>query len=68
MKQSLGLIEITGFAASLVALDVLDKAADVRLLQVEMNDLLGALIKITGTAAAVASAAATLRKKWRTGQ
>ncbi len=58
MTGALGLIEIGGFAPALVALDVLDKSADVKLLQVEMNDLLGAQIKITGTAAAVASAAA----------
>ena len=54
--NALGLIEITGLAPALVALDVLDKAADVRLLQAELNDQLGALIKITGEPAAVRAA------------
>ena len=56
MTDALGLIEITGLAPALVALDVLDKAADVRLLQVELNDQLGALIKVTGDSAAVRAA------------
>ncbi len=56
MNGALGLIEIGAFAPSLVALDALDKSADVRLLQVELNDQLGALIKITGEPAAVKAA------------
>ncbi|MBA2707451.1 MAG: BMC domain-containing protein [Gemmatimonadaceae bacterium] len=58
LRAALGLIEIAGFAAGLVALDVLDKAADVRLVQAELNDQLGVLIKITGTSANVAAAVA----------
>jgi microcompartment protein CcmL/EutN len=54
----LGLIEVGGFAPALVALDVLDKASDVRLIQAELNDQLGVLIKITGESAAVAAAVA----------
>ena len=54
--EALGLIEIAGFAPALVALDVLDKAADVRLIQAELNDQLGALIKIAGDTAAVRAA------------
>lgn len=56
MIDALGLIEVTGLAPALVALDVLDKAADVRLVQVELNDQLGALIKIAGSASAVRAA------------
>lgn len=56
MSDALGLIEVTGLAPALVALDVLDKAADVRLVQVELNDQLGALIKVTGSASAVRAA------------
>jgi carbon dioxide concentrating mechanism protein CcmO len=56
VNEALGLVEVTGLAPALVALDVLDKAADVRLVQVELNDLLGALIKVTGSAAAVRAA------------
>jgi microcompartment protein CcmL/EutN len=54
--DALGLIEISGLAPALVALDVLDKAADVRLLQAELNDQIGTLIKITGATAAVRAA------------
>jgi microcompartment protein CcmL/EutN len=54
--NALGLIEITGLAPALVALDVLDKAADVRLIQAELNDQLGALIKIAGESGAVRAA------------
>ncbi len=56
VAEALGLIEITGLAPALVALDVLDKSADVRLVQVELNDQLGALIKVTGKSAAVRAA------------
>ena len=56
MRESLGLIEVTGFSPTLVVVDVLDKAADVRVLQVELNDMYGACIKITGNAAAVKAA------------
>lgn len=34
----------------------MDKSADIRLLQCELNDLMGVCTKITGTAAAVATA------------
>jgi microcompartment protein CcmL/EutN len=56
VADALGLVEVAGLAPALVALDALDKAADVRLVQVELNDLLGALIKITGSASAVRAA------------
>ena len=57
MQHALGLVEVRGLSLSIVALDALTKAADVRLLEVEMNDLLGALLKFTGDAAAVRAAA-----------
>jgi microcompartment protein CcmL/EutN len=56
VPDALGLIEITGLAPALVALDVLDKAADVRLVQAELNDQLGALLKVAGAPAAVRAA------------
>ena len=56
MPDALGLIEITGLAPALVTLDVLDKAADVRLVQAELNDQLGALLKVAGEPAAVRAA------------
>jgi microcompartment protein CcmL/EutN len=48
LARALGLIEVKGWSPSMVVLDTLDKAADVMLLQVELNDLYGACIKITG--------------------
>src|SRR5207247_729104 len=40
--NALGLIEVKGWSPAMVVLDTLDKAADVTLLQVELNDLYGA--------------------------
>jgi microcompartment protein CcmL/EutN len=45
----------------MVALDAMTKAADVRLLQVELNDLYGACIKVTGATANVQAAVAAGR-------
>src|SRR5438874_12127443 len=54
--HALGLIEVKGWSPTMVVLDTLDKAADVTLLQVELNDLYGACIKITGETADVQAA------------
>lgn len=56
MKQALGLIEVRGWSPAMVVLDTLDKAADIRLLQIELNDLYGACIKIVGGTADVHAA------------
>src|SRR5436190_16865058 len=53
MMNALGLIEVGGFAPSLVVLDTLDKAADIELIQVELNDMLGMIIRVRGTAASL---------------
>lgn len=53
---TLGLIEIGSWTASIAAIDAAEKAADIRLLQVELNDMLGASAKITGEVAAVRAA------------
>ncbi len=50
------MLETTGLTPALVALDVMEKAADVRALQAEINDFLGICIKITGTTADVVAA------------
>jgi microcompartment protein CcmL/EutN len=42
------LIEIKGWSPTMVAVDVMVKAADVVVLQVELNDLYGACVKIAG--------------------
>ena len=39
--ETLGTLETTGFTPALVALDVMDKTADIRVLQAELNDFYG---------------------------
>ena len=56
MRDAIGLIEVPGFSPTLVILDVVDKAAEVRLLHVELNDMLGACIKVAGEPAAIKAA------------
>ena len=56
MQQALGLVEIKGWSPAMVALDAMTKAADVTLLQVELNDLYGACIKVTGPTSRVQAA------------
>lgn len=53
MADSLGMLETTGFTPAMVALDVMEKAAPIRVLQSEINDFLGICLKIVGSAAAV---------------
>jgi microcompartment protein CcmL/EutN len=55
--NSLGLIEVKGWSPTIVVLDTIGKAADVMLLQVELNDLYGACIKIVGETGDVQTAA-----------
>ncbi len=54
--SSLGLLEIHGLTPALVALDALDKAASVRLLQYELNDFYGVVLKFAGETTAVRAA------------
>src|SRR5206468_731559 len=56
--DALGLVEVRGFSPAMVALDVMTKTADVRILQAELNDLYGVCLKITGETAAVQAAIA----------
>jgi len=55
---SLGLLEIKGWSPAMMALDAMTKAAKVTLVQVELNDLYGACIKITGQTADVQASVA----------
>lgn len=48
MAEALGILETTGLSPALVALDAMEKAANVRVLQAEVNDFLGICIKIAG--------------------
>ena len=52
----LALLEIHGLAPAIVALDRLDKAARVRLVQMELNDFYGVFLKIAGDSASLRAA------------
>jgi microcompartment protein CcmL/EutN len=54
--EALGILEITGLTPAMVALDQLDKAAKVRLVQAESNDFLGLVLKVTGSVSDVQAA------------
>jgi microcompartment protein CcmL/EutN len=56
MSEALGLLETTGLAATLVAVDVMEKAAGVLVIQCELNDFSGVVTKVTGPVAAVTTA------------
>lgn len=54
--DALGILEVSGYTPSMVALDAMDKTADVRVFQTELNDWGGVIVKITGSVAAVSAA------------
>ncbi len=56
MNGAVGFLETTGLTPAMVALDVMAKSAPVRATQIEINDLLGVCVKITGTVDAVSVA------------
>jgi microcompartment protein CcmL/EutN len=56
VNDALGILEVTGFTPAMVALDTMDKATGVRVLQVESNDFYGVVLKVKGSQAAVATA------------
>jgi microcompartment protein CcmL/EutN len=53
LKLALGLLETMGFTPGMVALDVMEKTASIRVYQSELNDLLGVCLKIEGKTADV---------------
>lgn len=61
MKNALGILETTGFTPAMAALDEMEKAAGIELLQAELNDFLGVVIKLTGSVADVRMAIETGR-------
>jgi carbon dioxide concentrating mechanism protein CcmO len=61
MMTALGLLEVKSWTATIAALDAAEKAGDVRVLQVEINDLYGACVKMTGTTSDVEAALAAGR-------
>jgi carbon dioxide concentrating mechanism protein CcmO len=58
MPDALGLIEIKGFAPSMAALDAAEKAGRIHVIQLELNDFYGTIIKFTGSTADVRAALA----------
>ncbi|MHB8899950.1 MAG: BMC domain-containing protein [Thermoguttaceae bacterium] len=56
MGRAVGLLETTGLTPALVALDAMVKSAPVRVTQVEVNDMYGVCVKITGSVDAVSAA------------
>jgi len=61
VKDALGILEVTGLTPAMVALDAMDKAGEIRVLQVESNDFYGVVLKVTGSQASVATAVAAGR-------
>ena len=57
-NQALGILEVTGFTPAMVALDAMEKAADISVLQAELNDFYGVCLKIVGSTANVSAALA----------
>ncbi len=56
MYDSIGILETTGFTSAMVALDAMEKAAKIRIIQAELNDFLGVCLKVEGTTADVSAA------------
>lgn len=56
MNTSIGILEVAGFTPAMVALDAMEKAADIHVVQAELNDFLGTVIKIGGSVDSVSAA------------
>lgn len=56
MTEAVGFLETTGLTPAMVAVDVMSKAALIRVLQVELNDCYGVCVKIAGSVEAVSLA------------
>lgn len=61
MSEALGILEVTGLTPAMVALDSMDKSADIRLMQLESNDFYGVVLKVSGSVSAVQAAIAAGR-------
>ena len=53
-----GVLETKGWTPAIVALDAMEKAASIRVWQVELNDMLGTCVKIVGSVDSVIAAIA----------
>jgi carbon dioxide concentrating mechanism protein CcmO len=58
VTEALGILEVTGLTPALVALDRMDKTAGIRVVQAELNDWLGFVVKVTGSVSDVQAAVA----------
>lgn len=58
MTGALGILEIRSWSAAMAALDAAEKAGAIELIQVELNDFLGAVVKFTGRVGDVRAAVA----------
>jgi microcompartment protein CcmL/EutN len=56
MTEALGLLETVGLTPALVAIDAMEKAANIEVLNVELNDFYGVCVKIVGRVADVSTA------------
>ena len=56
MPDALGLLEIRSWSAGLAALDAAEKAGKISLIQAELNDFYGVVIKFSGSVASVRAA------------
>ncbi|MCA9210809.1 MAG: BMC domain-containing protein [Planctomycetales bacterium] len=56
IQPALGILEVNGFTPGIVALDAMEKAAGIRVLQAELNDFLGVVLKIQGPVDSVRTA------------
>ncbi len=56
--EAIGIFEVNGFTPAMIGLDAMEKGAQIRVVQAELNDFLGTVIKIEGSVAAVRSALA----------
>jgi carbon dioxide concentrating mechanism protein CcmO len=54
--DALGILEVTGLTPAMVALDRMEKGAGIRVVQAELNDWLGYVLKVTGSASDVQTA------------
>ena len=57
-----GVLETKGWTPAIVALDAMEKAASIRVWQVELNDMLGTCVKIVGSVDSVTAAIAAGRQ------
>ncbi|HZZ42566.1 MAG TPA: BMC domain-containing protein [Tepidisphaeraceae bacterium] len=56
MQQALGILEIRGYTPAMVALDAAEKAGEITLIQLELNDFYGVVLKLAGAVGSVRAA------------